>query len=234
MSDDGIFILGATRASGLEIARLLTARGDLVTALAREGSPRENLNAIGATVVIGDALNRESLDAALADKNFRAVIASLGGPPRDDRKVDLDGNVNAVDAAKAAGTKRFIMLTAIGCGDSWDALPPSAQKFLGKAIELKTGAENHLIESGLDYSIIRPGALTSEPATGNGLLNENPYLIGTITRADVAMLTVRCLDDDGTIGKVYGVMDKDLVGITPASHPERFGGPPFSNSPRIG
>ena len=231
MSDDGIFILGATRATGLEVARLLRARGDQVTALVRDGSVRDDLDAIGATVVTGDALDRASLDAALAGKNFSAVVASLGGPPRNDRKVDLDGNVNAVDAAKAAGVKRFIMITAIGCGDSWDALPPPAQKFLGTAIKLKTGAENHLIESGLDYSIVRPGALTSEPATGNGLLNEDPSQIGTITRADVALLTVQCLDDDATVGKVYGVMDKDLVGITPVTHPERFGGSPFPARP---
>jgi uncharacterized protein YbjT (DUF2867 family) len=227
MSDDGIFILGATRASGLEIARLLRSRGDPVTALVREGSPHDELDAIGATIVTGDALDRKSLDAAFEGKNFCAIIASLGGPPHDNRKVDLDGNVNAVDAARAAGVKRFIMLTAIGCGDSWDALPPLGQKYLGTTIKLKTGAEDHLKASSLDYSIIRPGALTDEPATGNGLLNEDPSLIGTINRTDVALLTVQCLDDDATIGKAYSVMDKDLVGITPVTHPDRFGGQPF-------
>ncbi len=231
MSDDGIFILGATRATGLEIAKVLRGRGDQVTALVREGSVREDLDAIGATVVIGDAMDRASLDAALDGKNFRAVVSSLGGPPRDDRKVDLDGNINAVDTAKAAGVKRFIMVTAIGCGESWDALPPPAQKFLGKAIKLKTVAEDHLKASGLDYSIVRPGALTSEPATGKGLLNEDPTLIGTITRADVGLLTVQCLDDDTTIGKAFGVMDEDFVGITPVTHPERFGGQPFADRP---
>ena len=91
MSDDGYLSLGGTRATGLEVAKLLRGRGNPVTAVVREGSVREDLDAIGATVVTGDAMDRASLDAALEGKKFRAVISSLGGPPRDDRKVDLEG-----------------------------------------------------------------------------------------------------------------------------------------------
>ena len=73
----------------------------------------------------------------------------------------------------------------------------------------KTLGEDHLIASGLDYTLIRPGGLRNGPATGNGLLSEE-YLEGSINRADVGMLIVRALQDDSTIGKAYHVVDKNM------------------------
>ncbi len=214
MSDDGILILGATRQTGLEIARLLRARGDRVTAVVRPDSSREALEALGVTIVTGDAFEPDSLAAAFKGRRFRAVISSLGRASRGEESVDFEGNRNLIEAAKAAGVKRFLLISAIGAGDSRSALTPGAERFLGKVMDRKTLGENWLIESGLDYTILRPGAMTSEPATGRGFLTEDRTLIGTITRADLARLTVQCLDDDATIGHIYATIDRDMIGQT--------------------
>ncbi len=214
MTTDGILLLGATRQTGLEVAKLLAARGDKVTAVVRSGSPRAELDALGVTVITGDAFDPDSLDAAFQGNAFSAVISTLGRSSKGDQTVDNEGTRNLVDAAKKAGVKRFLITTAIGAGDSRAALTPGAEQFLGKVMDRKTLGENHLKESGLEYTILRPGAMTSDAPTGHGFLTQDASLIGTITRADLAQLILDCLDDDGAIGQTYSTIDKDMIGLT--------------------
>jgi len=210
-----VFIVGATKGTGLLLAEQLMASGDQVTALVRPGSDRAALQKLGATIVNGDAVDRASVDAALASDTFDAVVASLGGRAASpEERADYHGNINVVDAAKAAGVQRFIMLGGIGAGGSWKAMSEKAQEILGPVMKVKTIAEEHLRESGLDFTIIRGGALGNEPATGNGFLTEDESLIGTIQRADFASLTAKALRDPKTVGKAYGAIDKDLIGKT--------------------
>ena len=71
-------------------------------------------------------------------------------------------------------------------------------------------AENHLIASGLTYTVIRPGGLKSEPATGRGVLTEDYKISGIIHRADVAQLVYKCLISDRADNKVPSAVDRDL------------------------
>ena len=64
------------------------------------------------------------------------------------------------------------------------------------------------MSSGLTYTIIRPGGLKSEPATGNGILTEDPTIAGTIHRADVADLVCRCLGSDRANNKIFSAVDR--------------------------
>ena len=210
-----VFVIGATKGTGLLLAELLVSQGDRVTALVRPNSDDADVREVGATIVRGDAMDRSSIDVALAADTFDAVITSLGGRAASpEERSDYYGNINAVDAAKAAGIGRLIMLGGIGAGGSWKAMSEKAQEILGPVMKVKTIAEDHLRNSGLDYTIIRGGALENNPATGNGILTEDESLIGTIQRADFAALTAQALRDPKTIGKAYGAIDKDLIGKT--------------------
>ncbi len=204
-----IFIVGATRNTGLEIAKILTERGDKVTALVRPSSDRSALEPLGVTFAVGDAMDPESLQAAFEGGNYSTVISTLGcfdcDPP-----VDFIGNKNVFEAAKTAGVTRALLVTSVGAGDSADAPPWPAKIFLRNILPLKTQAEDHLKSTGLDYTILRPGALKSAPATGNGYITEDRSVSGVVTRADVAIQLVKCLDDDSTIGKTYAVSDSEM------------------------
>ena len=79
--------------------------------------------------------------------------------------------------------------------------------FLGPVAEEKTKAENVLRSSNLKYTIIRPGQLTNDPATGNGILTEE-CILGTMTRQDLASMVMKAIDDDKTIGKIYSTLDQ--------------------------
>ena len=54
----------------------------------------------------------------------------------------------------------------------------------------------------MQWTIIRPGGLKSEPATGSGILTEDRSICGAINREDVAELVVKALFSDKSDGKV--------------------------------
>ncbi|BAZ28409.1 NAD-dependent epimerase/dehydratase [Cylindrospermum sp. NIES-4074] len=207
-----IFLAGASRGVGLEIAKYLTAQQLKVKALLRTETAAAELKAMGTQVVLGDALNVGDIESAiLADEPIHAVISTIGGLPQDGVRADYLGNKNLIDAAVKAGVNKFILVSSIGAGNSVVALPPQALEALKPVLIEKEKAEQHLIASGLTYTIIRPGGLKSEPATGNGILTEDPRVVGTIHRADVAQLVGRSLNSDRTNNKVLSAFDRNMI-----------------------
>ncbi len=208
-----VLVIGGNRAAGLEIVRVLRARGEDVVVLVRPASDASAAEALGARIVRGDAMNPADLTAALAAApaggGFRAIISTLGGTSLEGPRPDFDGNRNAVDAARFAGVPRFILVTVIGAGESIDAAPAIARYFLRNVIPDKTKAEDYLKTSGLEYTIIRPGGLLDKEAQGRAYLTEDTQSMSWIRRADLAALTVQALDDPRSIGKVYHAFDPD-------------------------
>jgi uncharacterized protein YbjT (DUF2867 family) len=214
-----IFLAGASRGVGREIAKCLTAQQQKVNALLRNESAAAELKALGVDIVLGDAMNVGDVEKAmLTDEPIHTVISTIGGLPTDIERPDYPANKNLIDVALKAGVKKFILVTSIGTGNSVAALPPQALAALQSVLVEKDKAEQHLIGSGLTYTIIRPGGLKSEPATGNAVLTEDTSIIGSINRADVADLVCRCLNSDASGGlrqrtnnKILSAVDKNML-----------------------
>lgn len=204
-----IFLAGASRGVGREIAQCLTRQDKNVKALLRSDDSRSELEAMGIKVVMGDALDAAAVEQAmLGDESIYAVISTIGGLPKDGQRADYLGNKNLIDAAVKAGVQKFILVSSIGSGDSVVALPPPALETLKPVLLEKEQAEKHLIASGLTYTVIRPGGLKSEPATGNGVLTADYKVAGSIHRADVAQLVCQCLDSDAANNKILSAVDR--------------------------
>jgi nucleoside-diphosphate-sugar epimerase len=218
---DEILLFGASQRTGLEVARILAGRGEKVTAFVRSTSDRTALETIGVEFVTGDALDADTVDAAFASGTFRAVINSMGGSRKEPQRPDVIGTQNLVEAAGRHGVKRMIMVTAIGAGDSRAVLSENALKFLGPVMDLKTQAEACLTDSGLDATILRPGGMNSEPASGTAIKTEDHTVMGVIHRADLATLVVECLDDDRTIGKIFHTIDPEIKEAAPLQRGEQ-------------
>lgn len=205
-----VLVAGASRGVGREIARILQPNFT-VKALLRSNTAVTELEVLGIQPIMGDAMIPEQLDLSGID----AVISTIGGLPGDIKRADDEGNRNLIDAAVKAGVKKFVLVTSIGCGDSVVALPPRALEALGAVLADKEKAEQHLIDSGLPYTIVRPGGLKSEPATGTGFLTEDPKISGSIHRADVADLVCKCLISDRANQKILSALDRNqLSGAT--------------------
>jgi len=206
-----IFLAGASRGVGREIANCLTAQENQVKALLRTEEKRQELEAMGIAVALGDALNIDDVEKAILAEKIDIVISTIGGVPKDSERADYLGNKNLIDAAVKAGVKKFILISSIGSGNSANAIPPQALETLKPVLIEKEKAEKHLIESGLTYTVIRPGGLKSEPATRNGILTEDPKIAGTIHRADVAQLVCRSINSEKTNNKVLSAIDENMI-----------------------
>lgn len=205
-----VLLFGGTGRTGTHIARLLAARGDNVTAMARPQSDTSHLEASGVTVFPGTPLSADDVNSAFDSTNFTTVISTLGHrrgepPPR----ADLAGIDLIIAAAKARGIQRMLMITMIGAGDSIEVVSEKVIQFLGEPIKAKTAAEDNLRDSGLDYTILRPGGLNEGPETGTGIMVEE-CTMGVISTGDLARLTLLSLDDDGTIGKTLHTIDPEI------------------------
>jgi uncharacterized protein YbjT (DUF2867 family) len=222
---DGVLIVGASRGTGLEVARLLAARGEAVTAFVRPASDLAGLLQLRVKLYKGDVLDPASVAGALAAGSFRAIIDTVGGK-RGEPRPDYHGTRNLVDAARQAGVRRFLFVTAIGCGDSRSTVAPKVLEFLGAVLDEKTLGENYLMQSGLDYTILRPGGMTYDPASGTAIRTEDRKAMGTINRADLAQLVVDCLDDPLAVGRIYHTVDPAIQRQPPLQRGEDLPGGP--------
>ncbi|MEZ5565909.1 MAG: SDR family oxidoreductase [Gammaproteobacteria bacterium] len=220
---DGVLIAGATRGTGLEIARILTGRGDAVSALVRPAADLSRISGLPVKLCKGDILDPQAVQAAFGSGQFKAVVCTVGGK-RGEPRPDFEGTRNLVDAAGKAGVRRFLFVTAIGAGDSRDTVNPKVLEFLGAVLAEKTRAEDYLMASGLDYTILRPGGMNSDPASGTAIRTEDRSVMGVINRADLARLVVDCLDDPGTIGHVYHAIDPEIRQQAPLQRGEDLPG----------
>ena len=207
-----IFLAGASRGVGREIAKCLVEQKIPVTALLRSDKTAVELEAMGIKVVIGDALDAAAVEQAMqGDEPIQAVISTIGGLPKDGQRADYLGNKNLIDAAVKAGVQKFILVSSIGSGESVVAIPPQALETLKPVLIEKEQAENYLIASGLTYTVIRPGGLKSEPATGNGVVTQDYKIAGTIHRADVAQLVCKCLFSDAANNTILSAVDRNMT-----------------------
>lgn len=203
-----VLVFGGNRATGLEVVKSLKARGEPVTVAVRPSSDTAALRELGVATVVADAMDAEQVRAAVAAGGYAAVVSTLGGGRGDKaRRPDFEGNRNAIDAARAAGVKRFVLVSVVGTGDSWETAPAPSRRFLKTVIALKGQAEDHLRSSGLAYTIIRPGGLGDVKTTGTAVLADDPKAFSYISRGDLAELVVQALGDPAAVGKTYNAFD---------------------------
>ena len=142
---------------------------------------------------------------ALVGVDAIAFTAGSGGNSGDDKTllVDLDGAVKTMEAAQAAGIKRFVMVSAWQANnrENWaDELKPY--------YAAKHYADRELMRSDLEWTIVRPGALTDDKGSGRVDIGEQ-LPSGKIPREDVAHVLLGCLTTDGMVGKAFDVIAAD-------------------------
>jgi uncharacterized protein YbjT (DUF2867 family) len=139
-----------------------------------------------------------------ADAVVFAAGAGPGSGPARKRTVDYAGAVNLVNAAQTHEVRRYLMVSAIGANhpERWsDEMKPY--------YEAKAEADKYVEESGLDYTIVRPGGLTDDPGTGKVDLGEGSGGVGSVTREDVALVLAELLGADNAIGKGFDLLNGD-------------------------
>ena len=206
-----IVIAGGHGQIALILERLLSDRGDSVAGFIRNPAQIGDLEAAGAAALIVD-LEKASVDEVAAQLvGADAVVFAAGAGPGSGaaRKetVDRDAAILLADAAQAAGVRRYVMVSAMAADPEATADDEVFQIYL----RAKGIADEAIRErTSLDWTIVRPGGLTNDAATGHVTAAESTGR-GSIPRADVAAVLVAVLDEPRTAGKSF-----DLVsGETP-------------------
>jgi uncharacterized protein YbjT (DUF2867 family) len=186
---------------GLRLLKLLAERGHRGRGLIRNPDHAAELEAIGAEAVVCDMEQLDDLSGCCsgADAVVFAAGAGPGSGPERKRTVDYGAAVKLMEA----GVRRYVMVSAISAGrpDEWsDAMRPY--------YEAKAGADARLAESGLDYTIVRPGGLTDDAGTGRVSLGTDLDR-GDIPRDDVAAVLLATLETPSSVGKTFELVAGD-------------------------
>lgn len=195
-------IVGATGMVGMEICKRLAAQGKAVRAMVRPSANAEKvqaLKALGVEMVTGDL--REPASLARACQGVTTVMTTASSMPfaykpgeNDINTTDLQGGLSLVDAAKAAGVRHFVY-TSFSRNMDLDFPLRNA----------KRAVERHLKESGMVYTILRPGYFMEvwlSPAVGFDAANGKAIIYGDgnqrlslIAAGDVAAFAAACVEN---------------------------------------
>lgn len=197
MERQRVLVAGASGGTGREVLSVLRHTDTRVRAVTRSESKVECLERLADEVVVADLMNPRGAARAAADVD--AVVTTVGSTPaqvyRASEFVDGTGNVHLVDAALAAGAETFVMTSSLGVGG--DRASWLARLFgvtIGPVLAAKAEAEAAIRESGLTYTIVRPGILVGDWASGDvQVARAGTGLWGVVSRREVARLLVASL-----------------------------------------
>ncbi len=195
-------VIGASRGIGWETLPALTAYGHTAVALART-SPANAQAGVGSYLwIAGDARDPDVLLRAL--ENADAVILTLGishGELFKPVSLFSEATKVLIEAMKKRGVLRLIVVTGFGAGRSRSSIPllqrlPFKLLF-GRAYRDKDLQEGLVVNSGLDWTIVRPGVLTNGPRTGAYQVISDPtkWRNGLVSRKDVAAFLAQQVAD---------------------------------------
>ncbi|MFM2483252.1 SDR family oxidoreductase [Celerinatantimonas sp. YJH-8] len=180
-----IFIVGGAGGVARPLAKQLTCQGHQVTSLHRKPEQAELLKKLGATPVLGDLVKLESADLAELMNGCDVVVFSAGAGGAGvelTTAIDGEGLETSVEAAKLAGIKRFLLVSAFP--ESIRGQEPVHHAF-EHYMKIKKQADVYLAATDLDWVILRPGTLSHDAGTAKINLGlAIPY--GVVPREDVA------------------------------------------------
>jgi len=197
-----ILVAGANGSTGKIIVDLLSnSEAFEPIAMVRKEEQREQFEKNNVKTVLADLEG----DVSHALKGIDKVIFAAGSKGRNVIGVDQEGAKKLIDAGEQANIKKFVMLSTIGADKPW--ISDDLEDYL----KAKLNADEHLRDSDLDYSIVRPGRLTDEKGRGKIKLQEKLDNYGDISRADVAQTLVEVLPDDKMQNQIFELIEGDTA-----------------------
>ena len=202
-----VAIAGGHGKIALRLTRLLAERGDRVLGLIRKPEQADDVATAGGEGVVVDLETATAAELAERIEGANAIVFAAGAGPGSgaERKLtmDRDGALLAVDAAKLVGAGRYVIVSSMGA----DAGHQGEEVF-DVYLRAKGEADAGVAASGLDHTIVRPGALTDSPGTGRVRIAEKVDR-GEVSRDDVAAVLAATLAEPATIGKAFELVAGD-------------------------
>ena len=192
-------VIGANGQIGKQLIKLLCADDNQVKAMIRDSQQAAYFQELGAETIIAD-LESPLPETAFEDCDKVVFTAGSGGKTGADKTIliDLWGAVKAIDMAKKHNIKQFVMVSARDAGN-----PETGTEAIKHYNICKHFADNYLLASGVPYTILRPGKLIDDKATGHiSTQRTGEADKDVITRADVAACIHYCLNHTESINQI--------------------------------
>ena len=185
-----LIIFGATGTVGIQLLKQALQQGYEVTAFTRSPEKLESLSQTNLRIFKGDLLNPKDVESAM--QNHGAVLCAIGDGNKGN--VRATGTKNIITAMQRKGIKRLICQTTLGLGESQGNLNFFWKHImfgllLKKAFQDHQLQEHYLVDSNLEFTIVRPSAFTDGEVTRTykiGFDGNYKKLSLKISRADVA------------------------------------------------
>jgi len=185
------------------LTHLLVARGDQVRGLIRNPDHAADLRADGAEPVVSDLEHEGAAEIARAISGADAVVFAAGaGPgsgPQRKWTIDRDGAIKLREAARGARVDRYLMISSIGAEH-----PPDGDDTFSVYLRAKAQADEALMTSDREWTIVRPGRLTDDPGTGRVRIDPQPVR-EHVPRDDVAAVLSAVLHEPRSVRRVLYV-----------------------------
>ena len=218
-----VFVAGGSGTIGLPLVRALVAAGHQVTAMTRTRSNEERLRAIGASIAIADALDRDALARAVAAAHPTHVVHELTALPKTGvsraseleptNRLRVDGTRNLLDAAVAAGAKRFLAGSFAMLAPR-NSAPPDTDNPAGAAIRsMETQVLDAGTKSAIEGIVLRYGLFYGRdvPSTVNMIESVRRRRL-PIVRGDSGELPLIHVDD--AVAATVLALDRAPAGAT--------------------
>lgn len=208
-------VTGATGLLGGRVVRLLRQARQEVRAFVRPGSEYYWLNDSGCTYFFGDLRDPQSIKRAL--KGCRYVIHCAGvrveSSDNHHSVVTLKGTQDLIEASEVRHIEHFVMISAVGVG----------RGFPHPWFDCLRQSEEHLAQSGLDWTVLRCSLLAEDLAdAAEGLANGETWrvwgkkdsLVSPLARKDVAIMAMAALDDES--GRIHELGGPETLSLEDA------------------
>ena len=195
-----VAIIGGHGKVALHLTKILTSQGHQVSSIFRNQDHSADVEQAGATPVVADVSELSVEQMADVFRGHDAVVWSAGAggsSPEATYAVDRDAAIRSMDAAQEASVGRYVMVSYLGARK--DHGVPEDNGFFHYA-EAKAAADEHLRNSELAWTILGPGALTTDPGTGMIEVSDKPQQ-DSVSREDVALVAAVVLGNLGTVDK---------------------------------
>ena len=212
-----VLVAGATGRTGREVLRVLAEdTGLVIRAMSRSTPVAGNGADSDIEWVVADVTKPETLGPALDRVEY--VICTIGATersgPNGPEFVDYGGVVNLTDAARAANVRQLILVSSMGAGGGGGLVAWILNWIGGDILEWKAKGEDYLRESGVPYTIVRPGGLSDGEGGKTGIaVQQGDQGMGSIKRADVAKVLVATLGSPHTLNTTFEIKADDELPI---------------------
>jgi uncharacterized protein YbjT (DUF2867 family) len=210
-----IVIAGGHGQIAMLLHPLLKARGHQVRGLIRNDDHADEVAKAGAKPVFCDLEAEDDVTHAVQPADAVVFAAGAGPGSGAARKLtmDRDGAITLIDAALKSGVQRYVMVSAM------HAEEPRGDETFQTYLRAKAEADQALRQSGLEYTIVRPGRLTDHPGRGRVRLAAR-LPRGEIPRADVALVLTHVLETPTTARCQFDVISggQDVAEAVASAH----------------